>query len=261
MHLADGTRVVLDAGSGLRALGQSILAPSRPLPTAMPVVPIALTHRHSDHVMGLAHFAPLLTGSHRVRIACGGVEASVLRDLVRLQLSAPLFPNVDGVIEHVDVDAFDDADTFSISAGCRVRALAANHPGGASVLCVDDAAGLLVAYAPDNELMTQYSDPAMATWRRALAISLRDVPLLLHDATYVDSELPAHRGWGHSSAEEATRFAMECGARTLVLTHHHPDRTDDQIDEIVAQCAALVRESGSSLRVCAAAEGRLTIIT
>ena len=251
---------MLDAGSGLRALGQSILMPSRPGAAAMPVVPIALTHRHSDHVMGLAHFAPLLTGSHRVRIACAGVEASALRDLVRLQLSVPLFPNVDGVIEHVDVDAFDTTDSFSINAGCHVRALAAHHPGGASVLCVYDAAGLLVAYAPDNELMTLHSDPSVATWRHALASALRDVPLLLHDATYVNSELAAHRGWGHSSADEATRFAMECGAGTLALTHHHPDRTDDQIDAIAAQCAELVRDTGSSLRVVAAAEGRQLII-
>ena len=228
---------------------------------ALTTITIVLTHRHSDHVIGLAHFAPLITGRHRVRIACGGVDGEVLRALVQQQLSAPLFPNVDGVLEQVEVVGLEFGASLSVGDDCVVHAIAGNHPGGASVLRVDDAHGPLLAYAPDNELLFAHDGGAneahVASWRRALAASLRGVPVLMHDATYTDDEIARHVGWGHSSAESATRFAMECDAQHLFLTHHHPDRSDDAIDAMVDTCRAIAADAGSPLRVSAAAEGQI----
>ncbi len=255
MRLPDGTQVVLDAGTGLRALGYSLPIAAPSVAGARPVVTLLLTHRHSDHVIGLAHFAPILTRSYTVRIACGGVTAAALCELAGLQLSPPLFPALDGIVEALTVETFDAANTFSVSASCRVHALHAQHPGGASVLVVHDETGPVVAYAPDNELAFAADDPLITAWRDALAHSLYGIPLLFHDATYTDDELGDHRGWGHSSAEEATQFALRCQAGTLLLTHHHPDRTDDEIDAMVARCRAIVADARSALRVDAAAEG------
>ena len=95
----------------------------------------------------------------------------------------------------------------------------------------------------------------MRAWRDALTLQLLGVPLLIHDATYASAELPAHVGWGHSSADEATRFAIECEAETLLLFHHHPDRQDEAVEQLLAQCRAIVSASGSALRVLAAWEG------
>jgi ribonuclease BN (tRNA processing enzyme) len=85
------------------------------------------------------------------------------------------------------------------------------------------------------------------------------VPLLLHDAMFVDPELERFQGWGHSSAEEATRFAIECGAERLLLFHHHPDRTDAEVDALVTRCRRLALASRSALSIDAAYEG-LTIV-
>lgn len=243
----NGPAVVLDAGSGLHLLGRTPDVVSRLDTDAQrDTVTVLLTHLHSDHVIGLAHFAPLVTRSHQVRIACGGVSAATLRTVVDQQLSAPLFPALDGLPEAVAVEAFDSDGVYALDATHRVVALPAHHPGGATVLRVDDAQGPVLAYAPDNELALWNDAPAVRAWRDTLCASLRGIPLLIHDATYVADELSAHRGWGHSSAEEATAFAMACGAETLLLTHHHPARTDDEIDEIVARCQ---RTAGRGLRV------------
>jgi phosphoribosyl 1,2-cyclic phosphodiesterase len=260
VQLADGSRVILDAGTGLRPLGQTYPPAAPSVVGARPVVTLLLTHRHSDHVIGLSHFAPLITRSHHVRIACGGVDAAALRTLVDQQLSAPLFPTLTGLTEAVTVEAFDDDASYAVSATCRVVALPAQHPGGAVILRVDDVNGPVVAYAPDNELALWNDDPVVDNWRQHLASALRDIPVLVHDATYVDDELPSHRGWGHSSAEEATRFAMSCNAGSLMLTHHHPDRSDDQVDEIMARCRTLARAAGSSLRVVAATERSAVVV-
>ncbi len=264
VQLVSGARVVLDAGTGLRLLGNSLSmtthasSASDAPPTSVPLT-IVLTHRHSDHVIGLSHFAPLITGRHRIRIACGGVDREVLRTLVQQQLSAPLFPNVDGVLEQVDVVGLEYGASLTIDGSCFVHAIAGSHPGGASVLRVDDAHGPLLAYAPDNELLGASNDTSLGgettSWRCALAASLRGIPLLMHDATYSDDESARYTGWGHSSAEEATRFAMECDAQQLLLTHHHPERSDAAIDDMVRACRAMVTAAGSSLRVAGAAEG------
>ena len=252
--MSDGHHVVLDAGSGLRAMGVA-LEPLPKLDIGVRVLPLLLTHRHSDHIIGLQHFVPMAAPYYRVRVACGDVSAATLETFLHHQLSEPLYPTIDGLEDSVDVREFDERNEFVVSAGCRVMALAANHPGGASVLRVDDAHGAVLAYAPDNELALADHDPTVSVWRSALAHSLRDIPLLLHDATYTDDELKKHRGWGHSSAGEATRFAIECNARQMLLMHHHPDRTDDEIDAIVAECQAIAKEARSALVVRAAHDG------
>ncbi|MEP6779010.1 MAG: hypothetical protein ABJC26_03915, partial [Gemmatimonadaceae bacterium] len=127
--------------------------------------------------------------------------------------------------------------------------------GGAGIFRLDDAAGAAIAFAPDNELLYASNDPAITQWRSALATSLRGVSLLIHDATYNSEELGRYTGWGHSSAEEATRFAMECNASSLLLFHHHPDRHDDEVDALVASCQALAAANNSRLQVSAAYEG------
>lgn len=258
--MSDGHHLILDAGSGIRAMGLQLDALPHP-ETAGGVLPLMLTHRHSDHVIGLAHFVSMLSPSYRVRVACGEVTRERLEPFVRQQLSEPLFPTIDGLEDRIDVREFDDVNEFLVSAACRVRALAANHPGGASIYRIDDAAGPVLAYAPDNELADHDTDPSTTVWRHLLTDALRDIPVLLHDATYTDDELSAHRGWGHSSAEEATRFAIGCNAGMLLLMHHHPDRTDDEIDAIVTHCQLMARSAKSALIVQAAFDGMVHTIS
>lgn len=218
-------------------------------------VTVVLTHRHSDHVNGLAHFAPLLSQSRRLRLACNEVSVSDLRSLVTQQLSAPLFPTIGGVVNAVEVDAFDSTDLLRVTPTLRVRALMAHHPGGASILLVEDNHGPLLAYAPDNELAMTTEDPALIEWRTNLQNTLRGIPVLIHDATYTRHEIVHHNGWGHSSADEAVDFAAACEAETVYLTHHHPDRSDSDIDHIVAGCTQRAIAKGHHILVHAAAEG------
>ena len=68
--------------------------------------------------------------------------------------------------------------------------------------------------------------------------------VLVHDTTYTDDEYDSHRGWGHSTYQDAVALAMDSGVATLVLFHHEPERTDDQVDQCVALCQSLVRSRG-----------------
>lgn len=246
---ADGELVILDAGSGIRALGTHLLSTNHAAP-----IHLFLTHRHSDHVLGLAHFAPLFARTQRIHVCCGDGEAASLAAFMQTILTPPMFPYVDGISTRLDISEWDACNEHR-AGGMALRRFTARHPGEAAIFRLDDGNGPLVAYAPDNELAYHDSSPFVKSWRTGLEHFLRDVPLLVHDATYRHEELPHHVGWGHSSHLEATRLALECGARTLVLFHHHPDRDDDTVERMLEECRAFAAAEGAPLRLLAAWEG------
>jgi ribonuclease BN (tRNA processing enzyme) len=93
------------------------------------------------------------------------------------------------------------------------------------------------------------------TWRRDFLAFLKDVDLLIHDAMYTPKELERHRGWGHSTYEEAVTLALEAGAKKLVLFHHEPAHGDKEMDALLAAARKLAKSRRQSLEVDAAQEG------
>ena len=249
VRTAPGELLVLDAGTGIRGLGAEMERTGDESN-----VHLYLSHRHGDHVLGLAHFAPLLAHGGAVCLHCGNADAATVRPFLEALLSPPIFPYLEGLTERLTVCDWTEADgrAFSNVGRTRVHRLRANHPGEAAVLRIDDEHGPAIAYAPDNELGYGDRDASTTEWRTALLRALRDIPVLIHDATYTDEELARYSGWGHSSAEEATRFALEAGVGHLVLFHHHPDRSDDEIDEMLRRCREI---AGEEMDISAAFEG------
>jgi ribonuclease BN (tRNA processing enzyme) len=141
--------------------------------------------------------------------------------------------------------------------GYEVTAMEVRHPGGALAYRFTEPRtkpGGLV-YVSDNELgpTDKYNTPS--GWRERFVEFARGAKVLVHDATYTTEEYDFHRGWGHSTFRETTELAMQAGAETLVLFHHEPRRTDEELDQRVAECQALVKERGGKVKVMAAAEG------
>jgi ribonuclease BN (tRNA processing enzyme) len=245
----DGELVILDAGSGIRALGTHLVESGHVLP-----VHLFLTHRHSDHVLGLAHFGPLFEQKQRIHLCCGDGESASLTAFTHSLLTPPMFPYVDGMTSRLEITEWGSSADHR-AGGLTIQRFTAQHPGEAAIFRLDDESGPLIAYAPDNELAYHDTRGERMAWRLDLARFLREVPVLVHDATYRHDELPRHAGWGHSSNLEAVRLALDCGARTLVLFHHHPDRDDDSVEQMLDECRTFVAREGSPLRVLAAWEG------
>ena len=134
-----------------------------------------------------------------------------------------------------------------------MTAFEAIHPGGAAGFRVEppDGGGALV-YLPDNELAVAEGDSGR---RRALLDAIAGAALLVHDATYLPSELPTHRGWGHSTYAEAVRLAADAQVPRLVLFHHDPSRDDAALDRLGAVARAIAQDSRGAPEVIVAAEG------
>jgi ribonuclease BN (tRNA processing enzyme) len=84
---------------------------------------------------------------------------------------------------------------------------------------------------------------------------VRGATTLVHDASYTPDEYDRHRGWGHSTYDDAVQLALDSGVEELVLFHHKPERDDDDLDVRLGECRATVARRGASLRVTASAEG------
>ena len=109
-----------------------------------------------------------------------------------------------------------------------------------------------VAYITDNELYPPYKKE---TDFIDFAKFAENADLLIHDAQYMLSDMPAKNGWGHSVAEEAVKLAMASNAKKLALYSHDPERTDDDIDDVVKHCNEYVTVAESTLHVFASSEG------
>ena len=254
IQTAQNTRIILDAGSGLRALGNSFVDKENVLSELSPIH-LFLTHRHIDHVIGLPYFQPFRNPEQLVIVRCGNATVAEVHQLAATMAGPPLFVPVPTIDEVMRIEPCDTGVCVQVDAKTSVTKFEARHNGGAAVFRIDGASGSAIAFAPDNELSYASNDASVTEWRNNLAQALRDVPILIHDATYSDAELDRFVGWGHSSAEEATRFAMECGAKQLILFHHHPDRSDDHVDKMVTACRTIALRETNALEIIAAYEG------
>ncbi|OLB12299.1 MAG: hypothetical protein AUH07_08235 [Gemmatimonadetes bacterium 13_2_20CM_70_9] len=117
-----------------------------------------------------------------------------------------------------------------------------------------------MAYVTDNELGSGGNYGTPASWHKEFVAFLADTELLIHDAMYTPPELEEHRGWGHSTFEEAVALAAEAGVRRLVLFHHEPEHGDKDMDGLLAAARRVAKAKGKPGEVLAAQEGmKLTL--
>jgi phosphoribosyl 1,2-cyclic phosphodiesterase len=244
--------IVLDAGTGIRELGRSLIERAN---GASIRGDIFLTHVHWDHIQGIPFFGPLFQRGNQFTIWGSKALEPRLDRVVRDQMSSVVFPvafeQLDATIEFGEL-----VDGRHSPNGYEVRTFEVRHPGGAlGYRFAESPRGAALVYISDNELGTGATYDTRVDWRSRLVEFVRGASTLVHDTTYTAEEYEHHRGWGHSTYDDAVDLALDAGVETLVLFHHKPERTDDEVDQRLADCRAIVRRRGAELRIVAAAEG------
>jgi len=222
--ICEGHRLILDGGTGLRALAAS-LGPGPARDTAL-----VFSHVHWDHIQGVPFFAPLFHPGSQVHILGADRPSGTVRDALAAQMRPPRFP--------IGIDAFrgqlqftDVADHEPVQVGpFRLRSVDLHHPDGVRAWRVE-AQGQAVVYATDVEHFGE-PDP------RLIALA-QGADALIHDAQYTTAEYtgrhgPGRRGWGHATVDEAVHVAQRAGVERLLLFHHDPARTDAQVNRLEA---------------------------
>jgi phosphoribosyl 1,2-cyclic phosphodiesterase len=226
---ADGTELILDAGTGIRELGAAISGRSRH-------VHVLLTHLHLDHIQGLMFFAPLFDPAVHLTVWGPPAAGRALRERTARYISSPLSP-----VEIRELPArvqFRDAPTSPWTiGGVEIRASLVAHRGPTLGYRLTADAGVL-SYIPDHEPgLGQDLARSEPEWISGHALA-SGASLLIHDCQYADDEYHEHRGWGHSSLSDALTFARRAGAARTVFFHHDPGHDDARLDAIAEEAAS-----------------------
>ena len=222
LELADGSTLIIDAGTGIRSLGVGIAQ-------RLPKINILLTHLHLDHIQGLMFFAPCFSSDSEITIWGPSSPEASLEERIARYISAPLSPVE--VRELPCAVNFRDTPASEWEIGrATIRAEAVTHRGPTLGYRITDGDGTALTYISDHEPgLGAPLESLEPEWVSGFDLA-RDADLLIHDCQYTDEEYPDHVGWGHSRLSDTLTFARRVEARRLLCFHHDPLHSDAFLD-------------------------------
>lgn len=255
----DGTLIILDCGTGVRVLGQSLMEGPQPVTGH-----ILISHTHWDHTQGFAFFAPTRMEGNRFTIYGAAGFNLELQDTMAGQMDYLYFPvSLSELGADIEFKEFGE-ETFAINDHVEVRTQYINH----TVLTLGfriTADDTTVVYCCDHEpyypdlYRAETKNPAVQDLvhkgDRAHVRFIEGADLLIHDAQYTADEYATKHNWGHSPVNYVVEIAALGGVKRLALTHHDPEHDDDTIAGIEAKAREFAASRYPSLEVVAAYEG------
>lgn len=223
LSFPQGEMFIFDAGSGIKALSDHLLARHKGRISAR----IFISHPHWDHINALPFFVPLYLPGNAFEI-CGPAHGNQsLESLIGAQMDGVYFPIT--MQEFGATVTFRDLHEETFQAGdIRIATMLLNHPGYCLGYRVNYK-GRSVCYMTDNELPLGEIGPQDAAYRARLERFVAGCDLLITDTTYFDSDYPRKVGWGHSAISPVVELAHRAEVKRLHLFHHDPDQKDDAI--------------------------------
>jgi phosphoribosyl 1,2-cyclic phosphodiesterase len=223
---SNGRISIFDAGTGIRDCGKYI---NQYYPAQNDIF-IAFSHFHWDHIQGLPFFDPAYNPEREINILVVGKdrEFTNLQEIFTTQMQEVYFP--------VALDSMGAKFVFQLEQNNRykdddkevvVYTIKQNHPGGSYGYRME-ADGRVIVICTDLE--------HGKTVNEDIVDFARDADLLIHEAQYTNEELETHRGWGHSSYDQAIEVAERAGVNRLIMTHHDPDHDDEFLNTIEKKC-------------------------
>ncbi len=244
-----GDIVIIDAGSGIRKLGIKLLAANERKYSML------FTHAHWDHLLGFPFFKPIYLKGTRINMyGCPFAQQSI-KDIISKSMAAPYFP-VDFHQLQADISYHGVCnDVFEIGS-LRIFPIPLSHPNqGTGYKIVED--GKSFVFLTDNELTLVH--PGGAEYKDYLRFT-EGADLLMHDAEYTEAQYKMTKGWGHSVYTDALRLAREARVKQFGLFHHNQERSDAELDDIVADCRKRVEQDNSKLSCFAVAAGQEIVL-
>ncbi len=223
--------LVLDAGTGLRRLtGFLGEAPFRGT--------LLLGHLHWDHTCGLPFFAAGDRDDSFVRVLLPSQQGEA-EQLLGRAMSPPSFPITPGELHGAWSFGSIEEGVHRLE-GFEVLAREIPHKGGRTFgYRITDGRGRSVAYLSDHGPQALGpGEHGLGELHPAAVELAAGADLLIHDAQYTEAELTTRSLYGHSAADYPALLATQVGATRVLLFHHDPNRTDEQVAAIAAHVAA-----------------------
>jgi ribonuclease BN (tRNA processing enzyme) len=214
--------LILDAGSGIQQYNSIDFSKKR--------IDVLLTHLHMDHILGLGFFAPFFDPGKEVHIWGPMTTSQSLRSRLSRYLSPPLFPVLLRDLPckltfHEIGNSEFEVENFKIKTNYII------HPGPTVGFRVSGKNSVFT-YLPDHEPALGRDGMIHETkWISGFDLASGS-DLLFHDGQYTKEEYQDKKGWGHSSMKDAILFATLSSAKHLLIAHHDPAHSDDQLSKL-----------------------------
>ncbi len=240
----DDDIIIVDAGSGIRTLGNRLISEKRFQYTMI------FTHAHWDHIMGFPFFQPIyFTKTQIIMFGCPFAQASI-KHMISKIMAPPNFPvNFEDI--RADITYSEACEgPFTVNS-VSITPIPLSHPNqGMGYRFTED--GKSFVFLTDNELT--FKHPGGVDFQDYRDFSA-GADLLVHDAEFTEEEYKKTKKWGHSVYRDALRLALEARVGKFGLFHHNQERSDEGIDEIVADCRKIVAKKNADLECFAVHQG------
>ena len=219
LRTSNNEMIVFDMGSGLVEFGKKLMS-KKNYPKEMSVF---ISHFHWDHMIGFLGFAPLF--DDQLTINLYGKEDKLSADeVIDYMLHKTFWPVDMPMFKAKLVPKTFPKSSIRIGNDTKISHTLHGHPNGANSYRVELGTHV-IAYSTDCEHPESHLNPNVIE-------NARDADILIHDAQYTIEQLPAHKGWGHSTWKQAVDVAKQANVKKLILFHHDPAHTDEQVREI-----------------------------
>jgi phosphoribosyl 1,2-cyclic phosphodiesterase len=263
LHLDDESLIILDAGTGIRNLGNELVKGGKKVRAH-----ILITHPHWDHIQGFPFFKPAFIAGNEVTIVGPEAKGVKLNKLIAEQMNKVYFPvNLSELEAKINFIPMKE-DTIEVH-GAKVQSFFVNHPGFTIGYRISHN-GKSLAYISDNEPFSEETSHLFTNGEAEVMKLFRDyggdpnnrvldfiqgVDVLIHDTTYTPEQYADHIGWGHSDYLQTLRLASKAGVKTLFLFHYDPSLTDSDVDKMLAESNKEMKQLKYAFKLRASKEG------
>ena len=244
LEFKNGTKVLLDCGSGLRAYSQNGRHPENK------VYHIFLSHYHWDHIQGFPFFGQSYDPSTQIHIYSNYPDGE---KYLSKQSSLPYFPENGcwkSVKKQITFHLLNEGEEFELE-GVKINSHKMKHPGDSYAFSFVEN-GKKFIYCTDTELQLKDFDIKLPENQ-----FFKDADILVLDSQYTNLEAIEKENWGHSSFGNAIDFATLYNVKNLYFFHHEPTYDDRKLFSIL-EAGRLYKtyNSKSNLSVYLAQEGK-----
>ena len=244
--IQSGRRIIIDAGTGIRALGEKLASDNEHVD-----IHLLITHIHWDHVLGFPFFSPIYDPTSKIRIDGYPTCMKGLRSTFDNKMGDGFFPikfeEIKAEIKYLERLSHGELEVD----GTVIDSVPLQHPQGGFGYRFREAEKTLV-FITDNELR---EDAWEGRKPDGYARFCEHADILIHDCQYTPEEIDRRRGWGHSDYRAVVDMAHRAQVRKLILFHHDPSRKDPEVTAIKNQCEKTAKKKNSPMIIEAAKEG------